>query len=156
MDLQLIAEGLRFPEGPVAMADGSVILTEIRRDTLTRVRPDGSAEVLCETATGPNGAAIGPDGAGWIAVNGGAFSYRDQDGLAIPGPTPAGPQGGSIQRFDLPTGTLETVYDGLVAPNDLVFDEAGGFSFPDHGVSVEGRRRCGAPHPARVHGPPRA
>ena len=152
MDLQLIAEGLRFPEGPVAMADGSVILTEIRRDTLTRVRPDGSAEVLCETATGPNGAAIGPDGAVWIAVNGGAFSYRDQDGLAIPGPTPAGHQGGSIQRFDLTTGTLETVYDGLVAPNDLVFDEAGGFWFTDHGVSVEGGRRYGALYHAGVDG----
>jgi gluconolactonase len=30
MDLDLVADGLRFPEGPVAMADGSVILTEIR------------------------------------------------------------------------------------------------------------------------------
>ena len=27
----LVAEGLRFPEGPIAMADGSVILTEIER-----------------------------------------------------------------------------------------------------------------------------
>ena len=67
MELELVAEGLRFPEGPVAMADGSVILTEIRGPCLTRVRPDGSKEVLAETGPGPNGAAIGPDGAVWIA-----------------------------------------------------------------------------------------
>ena len=46
MELELIAEGLRFPEGPVAMADGSVILTEIRGPWLTRIRPDGGREVL--------------------------------------------------------------------------------------------------------------
>jgi len=152
MELELVAEGLKFPEGPVAMADGSVILTEIRRNSLTRVHPDGSTEMLAETATGPNGAAIGPDGAVWIAVNGGAFSYRDQDGLAIPGPTPPGHQGGSIQRFELASGRLETVHDGLVAPNDLVFDSQGGLWFTDHGVSVEGGRRFGALYHAGVDG----
>jgi gluconolactonase len=144
MELELVAEGLRFPEGPVAMADGSVILTEIRGPCLTRIRPDGGKEVIAETGPGPNGAAIGPDGAVWIAVNGGAFSYRDQDGLAIPGPTPPDHEAGSIQRFDLASGRLETIYDGLIAPNDLVFDSAGGFWFTDHGVSTEGGRRYGA------------
>jgi gluconolactonase len=144
MELELVAEGLRFPEGPVAMADGSVILTEIRGPCLTRVRPDGSKEVLAETGPGPNGAAIGPDGAVWIAVNGGAFSYRDQGGLAIPGPTPPDHEGGAIQRFDLATGKIETVYDGLVAPNDLVFDAVGGFWFTDHGVTTPDGRRFGA------------
>ena len=30
MDIELVAEGLQFPEGPIAMADGSVILTDGR------------------------------------------------------------------------------------------------------------------------------
>jgi len=30
MELQLVTEGLLFPEGPIAMADGSVILVEIK------------------------------------------------------------------------------------------------------------------------------
>ena len=44
MNLDLICEGLEFPEGPIAMADGSVILTEIKGQKLTRVKPDGSKE----------------------------------------------------------------------------------------------------------------
>ncbi|MFZ2469308.1 MAG: SMP-30/gluconolactonase/LRE family protein, partial [Parvibaculum sedimenti] len=58
---KLIASGLQFPEGPIAMPDGSVILVEIKRGTLTRVHPDGKAEVIATTGGGPNGAAIGPD-----------------------------------------------------------------------------------------------
>ena len=48
----------------------------------------------------------------------------------------------AIQRVDLDTGAVETVYthcDGrpLRAPNDLVFDAHGGFWFTDHGVRLE-------------------
>ena len=32
--MQVLATGLRFPEGPVAMPDGSVLLVEIERQTL--------------------------------------------------------------------------------------------------------------------------
>ena len=45
MDLKLVAEGLQFPEGPVAMADGSVILVEMRRGTLSRVTAEGHGAV---------------------------------------------------------------------------------------------------------------
>ena len=41
-DIRVVATGLRFPEGPVAMADGSVILGEIAGSAVTRVAPDGS------------------------------------------------------------------------------------------------------------------
>ena len=56
--MQLVTEGLQFPEGPVAMADGSVILVEIRRGTLTRVLPDGRHEIIADLGGGPNGASI--------------------------------------------------------------------------------------------------
>ena len=63
MKIREIARGLQFPEGPIAMDDGSVLLVEIARGTLTRVTPDGRVSVVADLGGGPNGAAIGPDGA---------------------------------------------------------------------------------------------
>jgi gluconolactonase len=146
MDIQLVAEGLQFPEGPVAMADGSVILTEIQGQRLTRIWPDGRKETVAETGGGPNGAAIGPDGALYVTNNGGSFQFFEANGLNIPGPTPPSHKGGSIQRIDIATGAVTTLYtacDGkaLIGPNDLVFDKQGGFWFTDHGCSTpEGRK----------------
>lgn len=140
MDMTLVAEGLHFPEGPIAMADGSVLLVEIQRGTLTRIAPDGTATVAAELGGGPNGAAIGPDAAVYVCNNGGSFAYDTVDGLNVPGPTPAGHRGGSIQRVDLATGEVRTLYTEangrrLNGPNDLVFDRTGGFWFTDHGTS---------------------
>jgi hypothetical protein len=58
MDIELVAEGLKFPEGPIAMADGSVILTEIAGQRLSRITPDGKVEVYAETGGGPNGETL--------------------------------------------------------------------------------------------------
>jgi gluconolactonase len=71
-----VATGLRFPEGPVAMPDGSVILVEIESQHLTRVKPDGAIERIVHLGGGPNGAAIGPDGRAYICNNGG-FWFTD-------------------------------------------------------------------------------
>ena len=141
-DLTTIATGLRFPEGPIAMPDGSVVLVEIERGTLSRVTADGTVEVVAECGGGPNGAAIGPDGGVYITNNGGCFEFIDLGGFLLPGPVPDSWTGGSIQRVDLATGEVETIYtecDGrpLRAPNDLVFDAHGGFWFTDHGVRLE-------------------
>ena len=43
MNPRIVARGLRFPEGPIAMDDGSVLLVEVARGTLSRVRADGSS-----------------------------------------------------------------------------------------------------------------
>jgi gluconolactonase len=147
--MEVVAEGLEFPEGPVAMADGSVLVTEIKAGRITRVRPDGAKELLVETGGGPNGLAVGPDGALWIADNGGAFSWHEQMGLTIPGPTPPGHEGGAIRRYDFARGRLETVYEScdgrrLIGPNDLVFDADGGLWFTDHGCTTADGRRFGA------------
>ena len=157
MDIELVTEGLEFPEGPIAMADGSVILTEIKGQRLTRVKPDGSKETVAETGGGPNGAAIGPDGAIYVTNNGGSFQWMDNNGLVFPGPTPADYVGGSIQRVDIKSGKVETVYDNcdakpLVSPNDLVFDKQGGFWFTDHGCGIPDARKYGGLYYARPDG----
>jgi gluconolactonase len=157
MEIQLVAEGLKFPEGPIAMQDGSVILTEIQGQRLTRITPDGKTSLVAETGGGPNGAAIGPDGAIYVTNNGGSFQWLEQQGLTIPGPTPPKHVGGSIQRVDIATGKVETLYDScdgkrLVGPNDLVFDRTGGFWFTDHGCSTPEGRKFGALYYARTDG----
>jgi gluconolactonase len=141
-ELRDVASGLLFPEGPVAMADGSVVLTEIARGTITRIAADGSAEVVADLGGGPNGAAIGPDGELYVCNNGGAFDYVDMNGLLFPQQPPSNYSHGRIERVDLESGAAEVLYeecDGrpLRAPNDLVFDAHGGFWFTDHGLREE-------------------
>ena len=133
----MVASGLKFPEGPIAMADGAVLVVEIARGTLSRVEPDGKVEVVAETGGGPNGAAIGPDGHCYICNNGG-FDWVERRGRIYPGDQAADYTGGRIERVNLATGEVETVYEAvdgvrLCGPNDLVFDAHGGFWFTDHG-----------------------
>ena len=136
-NLKELATGLAFPEGPIAMLDGSVLLVEIKRGTLTRVCADGKVEVVAQIGGGPNGAAIGPDGRCYLCNNGG-FEWHDRNGLLLPGDQPADYSGGRIEAVDLNTGDVEVIdthCDGipLRGPNDLVFDASGGMWFTDHG-----------------------
>lgn len=136
-DLNVVATGLKFPEGPIAMPDGSVLLVEIARGTLSRVAPDGKVEVVAQTGGGPNGAAIGPDGHCYICNNGG-FGWVERRGRIYPGDQAADYAGGRIERVNLATGEVEVIYEAaggvrLCGPNDLVFDAHGGFWFTDHG-----------------------
>ena len=131
-----VTGGLRFPEGPVALADGSVVVVEIQGGRLSRIGPDGAVSTLAECGGGPNGAAVGPDGALYVCNNGG-FDWVERDGLTLPAGQPENYGGGSIQRvtFD---GTVTDLYTevgghGLRGPNDIVFDAEGGFYFTDLG-----------------------
>jgi gluconolactonase len=135
--LTTMATGLRFPEGPIAMPDGSVILVEIERQTLSRVMPDGKIEVVAKIPGGPNGAALGPDGAIYICNNGGFEFHKDDSGIR-PVRQAYSYKGGSIDRVDLQSGAVKTLYthcgdNKLCGPNDIVFDRQGGMYFSDLG-----------------------
>ena len=153
---EVVATGLRFPDGPVPMADGSVLLVEIARGTLTRVLPDGELSVVAELGGGPNGLAIGPDGAAYVCNNGG-FEWVEAGNLLFPGHA-ANPEAcGSIQRVDLTSGAVTTLYgnfegERLKGPNDIVFDAAGGFWFTDHGQVRDSGRDHGALYHAAADG----
>src|SRR6476620_489776 len=92
-----ITDGLRLPEGPIAMTDGAIVLVEIARRTLTRVSPDGAKRVIAELGGGPNGAAMGPGGKIFVTNNGGFNWIELPDGRTFPGTAPADYKGGSIQ-----------------------------------------------------------
>jgi gluconolactonase len=138
-EFQIVTSGLQFPEGPVAMSDGSVLVVEIAGKKLTRVLPDGAHEVIAELDGGPNGAAIGPDGCCYIC-NSGGWVYRQDGELQIT--VGNAPENGWIERVDLDSGIATTLYRGtaevaLRSPNDIVFDAQGGFWFTDHGKRSE-------------------
>jgi len=149
MDIREISHGLRFPEGPVACQDGSIIVVEMEAGRLTRVAQSGQKTIIAETGGGPNGAAIGPDGRCYVCNNGGMRFVERGDQLL---PTPADESGtttGWIDAIDLAASKVETLYtecDGvpLKAPNDIVFDTAGGFWFTDHGKLRRNSRDRGA------------
>ena len=154
---KVITTGLRFPEGPIAMQDGSVILVEIARETLTRVTPDGRQHVIARLGGGPNGAAMGPGGKIYVANNGGFNWIERPDGRLFPGTQPESYSGGRIQVVDPDTGKFETLYDAcdgraLCGPNDLVFDDAGGFWFTDLGKTRERDNDRGAVYYAKADG----
>jgi gluconolactonase len=138
-----IADGLQFPEGPVAMADGSVVVVELMGGCITRVQPDGTKETVATPGGSPNGAAVGPDGALYVC-NSGGWAFRELMGMQIPETElPPDHEGGRIERVDLATGDVKVLYtecDGhtLIGPNDLVFDAQGGMWFTDH-ARREGR-----------------
>lgn len=145
-NMRILAEGLRFPEGPVAMPDGSIILTEIEAGRITRVAPDGQKQVIATPGGGPNGLAIGPDGKLYCCNNGG-FNYVESNGMLAPHGIADDYSGGRIERIDIATGAVETLYKSgdfgctLRGPNDIVFDGHGGFWFTDHG-KVDYAKRC--------------
>jgi gluconolactonase len=142
--VSLLAEGLHFPEGPVAMGDGSVLLTEIDGATITRVAADGTVDVVARCEGGPNGAALGQDGALYVCNNGGRYASGNW-------------KGGWIERVDLATGAVERLYDScdghrLSGPNDLVFDVDGGIWFTDTGKFRGRERDVGSVYYARPDG----
>lgn len=138
------------------MADGSVLLVEIARGTLTRVSPGGETTVVAELGGGPNGLAIGPDGAAYVCNNGG-FTWAEAGGLLFPGHAANPEPCGAIQRVDLATGEVTTLFDSfegerLKGPNDIIFDADGGFWFTDHGQVRDSGRDHGAIYHAAADG----
>lgn len=152
-----LAKGLRFPEGPIAMADGSVLLVEIERGTLSRVDRNGRVEVVAHTGGGPNGAAIGPDGKCYLCNNGGFNWHHEAGGYMRPSGRADDYSGGRIERVDLSTGKSEVLYRecngiSLKGPNDIVFDGKGGFWFTDLGKVYARQMDRGAVYYARTDG----
>jgi gluconolactonase len=152
-----LTQGLKFPEGPIAMPDGAVLVVEIEGARLIRVAADGRKKIVAELGGGPNGAAVGPDGKCYVCNNGGFNWLHAEDGYARPHGRADHYTGGSIQRVDLATGAVEILYsecDGvsLKGPNDIVFDGKGGFWFTDHGKSYGRLMDRGAVYYATLDG----
>jgi gluconolactonase len=156
VDMKVLATGLRFPEGPVALVDGSIALVEIARGTVSRVTPDGEVTVIADLGGGPNGLALGPDQALYVCNNGG-FEWHEEPGILRPIGQPANYSGGWIERVDQKTGEARLLYDRcgetkLKGPNDIVFDRSGGFYFTDLGKTRHRDRDWGTVYYTKIDG----
>lgn len=156
-DFELITDKLQFPEGPIATSDGRVILVEIRAGRLSAVdTATGDITTVADCGGGPNGAGVGPDGEILVCNNGG-FEWHEVGEMLIPGHQPADYIGGRIQRVDPASGAVSDLYtecggNPLKGPNDIVFDEHGGFWFTELGKTRARDTDLGGLYYARADG----
>ena len=127
-----LAEGLMFPEGPAIGPDGVLYVTEIAGQRISTITEDGTVSTFSDTGGGPNGAAFNPQGELVVANNGGRWPTD------VPSTSQASePEygNGSIQTInaegDVHSNLSEVEGVSLNSPNDLCFDSHGGYYFTD-------------------------
>jgi sugar lactone lactonase YvrE len=121
--------GLGFPEGPVALDDGSIAFVDLLHQNI-RVYRDGKAREICAIEGSPNGMRRGPDGGLYITNNGGIAPVSlHQLKLAEPQVS------GRIQKIGLDGSCRDVVTrlpgKGPWRPNDLIFTPDGQIVFTD-------------------------
>ncbi len=125
----VVAEGLEFPEGPVWLGPKRVAVTEIRGQCIS-VWSNGVLErKVAVTGGGANGATLGPDGALYVANNGGVSLGHEGKWIA------PNALAGRIQRATL-DGKVTDVATKLPGdppnrPNDLCFGPDGLLYYTD-------------------------
>ena len=147
MEGTLLASNLGFPEGPVVMPDGSIVLCDGNTGELLQWK-DGALGTYADTGGSPWGAMLGTDGAVYVTQGGNVPGSGDTS--AIPG----------IQRVNA-DGSVELLSSEigghtLAGPNDLAFGPDGRLWFTDSGTEQDDRVRDGPRRPAAVRARPRA
>lgn len=136
-DIDIIADGLGFPEGPVVLDNCSILVCDIHGGVIRRVA-GGTCEIYADVGGGPNGLALGEGGAVFVANNGGNMRWhREGDRLISDGFNPEHFDT-RIERIDPVSGSVTRILDRvdghtLQAIDDLVPDGSDGFWFTDLG-----------------------
>lgn len=129
--LRTVCSDIDFGEGVVALPDGRIAFVEVSGFAITVT--DGTRTLRIATVHGaPNGMALGPDGALYVANNGGLGPDREHGMWVAPHPID-----GLVQRVTT-DGDVTPYADNLPGPtphrpNDLCFGPDGGLWFTDSG-----------------------
>jgi gluconolactonase len=125
---ELITDGLGWPEGPMIMPDGSVVLVESYRSQVTIVGTDRKPRRLAYVSGAPNSCVLGSGGELYVCQNGGTTGPWRAAEMTTP----------SIQRVreNAAAVIILAEVDGIAlnGPNDLVFHPDGRLIFTDPGT----------------------
>jgi gluconolactonase len=115
--IEVVREGFEGTEGPVALADGSILFTENRADRIVKIAPDGTVSTYLEKTGGANALALSAKGE-LLAVQTAPAAVAILSPAARP---------------------LATAYAGkpLNRPNDLALARSGDIYFSDPGAAPQ-------------------
>jgi gluconolactonase len=130
VDATLLASNLGFPEGPVVMPDGSIVLCDGNTGELLHWK-DGAMGTFADTGGSPWGAVLGADGAIYVTQGGNVPGSGDESAVAGIQRVNAD---GSVERLASTIGGYE-----LAGPNDLAFGPDGRLWFTDSGTEQDDR-----------------
>jgi gluconolactonase len=114
--IELIKDGFKGTEGPIAHSDGSLLFTETQANNIVRIAPDDKVSVFLKNSNGSNGLAWTPEGE-IVAVQ----TVKTKVGVVYP----ANKKKTLAEKFE---GTE------FQRPNDLVRANSGVIYFTDSGT----------------------
>lgn len=126
---EVVADGVRFGEGPIWTPDGELLVTSVADGALYHVDPDAHlATKWADTGGGANGAYACADGGVLVTQNGG-FDFTGA-GL-FEHPPPYRPVEPGLQHVAAGGAPVTYLVDGMQAPNDLAMGPDGAMYFTD-------------------------
>jgi gluconolactonase len=122
--VERLAAGFQFTEGPLWRSDGSLLFQDIKAERTYRLDPDGSVQLVREQTGAANGQTFGP---------GGSIVFCEQNGRRV-------------SRFDPTDGHVEPIVETwygarLNSPNDVVSRSDGLIYFTDPAYGVAPAQR---------------
>ena len=124
MKVEMLADGLGWPEGPAPLPDGRILFVETYRSQVSIWRPGHAVEQFAYVGGGPNAVLAAADGYSYVTQNGGVIGpwrATDKRPPSIQRITPAG-------KVEVPV--TEVAGHTLRAPNDLRSDRTDGCTSP--------------------------